>query len=270
MPKLHRKFSLIKMLRTNKGHRYNKVLLTAFLFACTFVVQFAFAQTEIPKVVDPVTDLTNTIDIDQYRSLRKQIIRFEDTTSNQLVVLMLSTLNGEEIRDFGMNVLKENKIGQQGKDNGVLILIAKDDRKISIEVGYGLEGVLTDALCEQIIQNEIRPKFREGDYYGGISAAIESIMLATKGEYKGERKRNSDSGWAPVFIIFIIIMIFSFLSGRARRSGISSRGYNSWWWGGFGGGGSGGSWGSFGGGGGGGGWSAGGGSFGGGGASGSW
>lgn len=240
---------------------------------CVALSGLLFAQTGIPTIVDPVTDLTNTLDKIQYTNLRKQIIRFEDSTSNQIVVLMLPTLAGDEIRDFGIKVLEQNKIGQQGKDNGILILIAKDDRKASIEVGYGLEGVLTDAVSIQIINNEMKPSFRDGKYYEGIAAAINSIMLVTKGEYTASAKRKKkDSGWFGVVLVMAVIL-FSFFGMRKNKYGITSRGRNNIWWGGggFGGGlGSGGGFGSFGGGGGGGSWSAGGGSFGGGGASGSW
>lgn len=230
------------------------------------------AQPSIPVITDPITDFTNTLTGEQHSLLRRQAIQFEDSTSNQIAVLLIPSLNGDEIREYGIQVLEKNKIGQKGKDNGVLLLIALNDKQISIEVGYGLEGVLTDAVCSDIIRNEIRPRFREGDFFGGISAAMQSIMLATKGEYTGNggRKRTSSS-WFATIVMFIIIMSFASLMGRRRRYAVSSRGMNSvWWWGGFGGGGGGGDWGSFGGGGGGGGWSAGGGSFGGGGASGGW
>jgi len=237
---------------------------------CVFLFSTLFAQVELPSIVDPVTDLTNTLDRIEYTKLRKQIIQFEDSTSNQIVVCLIPTLGENEIRDFAIRTLEKNKIGQKGKDNGILLLIAKDDRKVSIEVGYGLEGVLTDAICDQIIRNEILPEFREGNYYKGISTAIGSIMLVTKGEYTGEkRKRKNSTDWLGVVIIAIVIL-FSMLTGfRRRRYGITSRGSNNIWWGG-GGFGTGGGFGSFGGGGGGGSWSAGGGSFGGGGASGSW
>jgi uncharacterized protein len=239
-----------------------------FCMAIVFVPLLFSQDEEIPTIVDPVTDSTGTLTRSEYYSLRKMIIRFEDSTSNQIVVLMVPSLRGNDIRDRAIRILEKNKIGQKGKDNGVLIFIAKDDRQISIEVGYGLEGVLTDALCDKIIRSEIRPKFRENDYYGGIAAAITAMSLAIKGEYTAEGKRQAMNDWIPIVII-ILVIVFSVISSlRGRRYSLSSHGrksYNNWWWG--GGGGSG--FGSFGGGGGGG-WSAGGGSFGGGGASGSW
>ena len=256
---------MISLAKTQRG----KNLIVFFSSLCVLLFNISFSQIAIPTIVDPVTDLTNTLDRSEYYSLRKQIIRFEDSTSNQIVVLMITSLNGEDIRDAGIRILEQNKIGQQGENNGVLILIAKDDRKVAIEVGYGLEGVLTDAICDQIIRNEIRPKFRDGNYYAGISAAIKSITLVTKGEYTAQGKKGKSGGWFSVVFIFFVIMFIVLFAGRGRRSSITSRGFNSTYWGGFGGG-SGGGFGSFRGGGGGGGWSAGGGSFGGGGASGSW
>lgn len=249
-------------------------LAMLFWMAIVFGLPLRSQDDPVPVIVDPVTDLTGTLSRSEYYSLRKMIIRFEDSTSNQIVVMMVSTLNGDDIRDRAIRILEKNKIGQEGKDNGVLILIAKDDRQISLEVGYGLEGVLTDAVCDQIIRHEIRPRFRENDYYGGIAAAISTISLVVKGEYTGGKKPNNVSDWLPVLLVMVVIVFSMFSAMRGRRYALSSHGrksYNTWWWGGGGfGGGRGGGFGSFGGGGGGGGWSAGGGSFGGGGASGSW
>ncbi len=245
-----------------------------FGLLCVLFLNTVFAQIEIPKIIDPVTDITNTIDRDDYVQLRKQIVRFEDSTSNQIVVLIIPTLGENDIREFGIKTLEQNKIGQKGNDNGILLLIAKNDRKVSIEVGYGLEGVLTDAICEQIIRNEMLPEFKDGNYTKGISAAIQTMMLATKGEYTAEKKNENNSGWFGVVIVFAVILVAVFGAARGRQYGVTSSGYrrhNDWWGGGFGGGlGGGGGFGSFGGSGGGSSWSGGGGSFGGGGASGSW
>ncbi|MBW7888423.1 MAG: TPM domain-containing protein [Bacteroidetes bacterium] len=229
-------------------------------------------EVPVPIVHDPVTDLTNTLTPSEYSSLRSKILTYEDSTSNQILLLLIPTLGENEIRDYGMEILKQNKIGQKGKDNGVLVLVAKEDHKMSIEVGYGLEGVLTDALTNDIIRNQMAPYFRQDKYYEGLDAAVTSIIAVTKGEYKAEEQNQNDDLWVGLLIV-AIVFFFSIISAfRNMKQGISSRGHRSsgmWWWG--GGGGSGGSsWGSFGGGGGGGSWSGGGGSFGGGGSSGSW
>ncbi len=245
--------------------------LCLFLGLFFFLFSHLHAQS-IPKFTQPINDYTNTLNFQEVRDLLKTVKQFEDSSSNQIAVVIISSLNGNDIRELGIQILKENAIGQKGKDNGVLILVAKEDKKISIEVGYGLEGVLTDALCDQIIRNEIRPQFREGNYYEGIKTGIISIIEITKGEYKSEKK-NENSSWFGVLLVIGVIFFALLSSMRSSRYGITSRGYRNYnnWWGGSGfGGGSGGGFGSFGGGGGGGSWSAGGGSFGGGGASGSW
>jgi uncharacterized protein len=169
-----------------------------------------------------------------------------------------------------MRVAEKNKFGTKGRDNGILIIIAKEDRAIRIEVGYGLEGVLTDALSDQIIRQVIAPRFRRGEYAAGIGEGVDAIMAATKGEFKGSPGRNRDAGrYVPVVfvLLFVLFGILSRIIRGGRRQYVGSGGYRTIgpWFGGFGGGGFGG--GGFGGGGG---FSGGGGSFGGGGASGSW
>lgn len=249
-------------------HQLKRTLFFLFVLSNATVL---FAQSDdLPTIVDPVTDLTETLDRSEYYDLRRQIIHFEDSTSNQIVILMIPTIGDNDIREYAIRVLEKNKIGQKGKDNGVLILVAKDDRKLSIEVGYGLEGVLTDAICDQIIRYEIRPHFRDGDYFGGLSAGINAIMMVTKGEYKADDANGEVEDWVPIIFIFGIILFSVIAASRGRRYSVGSNGYRSYnnWWGSGSSGGS--SFGSFGGGGGGSSWSGGGGSFGGGGASGSW
>ena len=227
-------------------------------------------QIQVPQLHERVTDFTNTLAYSDWRSLETQLQKFEDSTSTQIAVVMISSLSGEDISDYSLKIAEANKIGQKGRDNGLVILIAKNDRQIRFEVGYGLEGSLPDALCDQIIRNEMRPQFRDGNYYGGIKSAIDDVIKATRGEYKAEgQTRRKVTNWGGGLITLIFIAIFGMsIFGGGRRYGISSRGYSrsGFWGGGFGGGGFGG--GGFGGGGGG--FSGGGGSFGGGGASGSW
>lgn len=253
-----------------------------YIILCFLLLSFvgiSFAQRDdsaIPTIRQRVNDETSTLSSSEIQGLEKSLYNFENETSNQIVVLMISALEGQSLEDYTYRVAEKNKLGKKGKDNGVLLFIAKEDRKIRIDVGYGLEGALTDAISSQIIRKVIAPYFREGDFYGGIKEGIEAIMLATKGEFKGESQRDHVKKFSP-FAIILMIIIFGvfrsiFMGGRRRSVGASGVHSNfPWWWGGFGGGSGGGfSSGSFGGGGGFGGFSGGGGSFGGGGASGSW
>jgi uncharacterized protein len=257
------------------------VLLFVFLYLCPGIFfpqdDKSRSLTDNPvKIKKYVTDETNTLTQPQMNTLLKKLEDFDKATSTQIVVYMIQSLNGESLEDYSQTIAEKNGIGRTGKDNGVLLFIAKGDRKLRIEVGYGLEGVLTDAFSSQIIRNEITPSFKKGNYYEGIDNGINAIIKVTKGEYEADEKNSSDSGTCcfglPVFIIFIFGFIFFsiFMSVIRRIFGWNRRNFtggSGWGGGGFwSSGGS--SWrsgsGGFGG------FSGGGGSFGGGGSSGSW
>jgi uncharacterized protein len=230
------------------------------------------AQTEIPVLQQRVVDFTNTLSYNEWKDLESRLKLFEDSTSTQVAILLINSLEGGSIEDYSMRVFEKNKLGVKGKDNGVLIVVAKQDRKVRIEVGYGLEGVLTDALTSQITTREITPHFKAGNFYQGLTSGVNAIIAASAGEYtvKGNGRL------APLTSLIMALFFFGFLGAfmlpmlSAKRRAVIRSGnwsYNSGWgWGsgGFGGGGSGG--GSFGGGG----FSGGGGMAGGGGATGSW
>ena len=235
--------------------------------AALFIAMLASAQ-EIPKLQRRVTDLTNTLSADEINALESDLKSFEDSTSSQIVVLMISALGDQSLEDLSLRIAQSNGIGREKEDNGALLFIVKEDRKIRIEVGYGLEGALTDALSSQIIRREITPHFRSGDYYSGIKAGIDAMMLATRNEYKAEKAKANNS--SAFFVLIFFLIIFFLIARSSRRSGGGSgllpfligtaigRSRGGGW---------GGSGGGFGGGGG---FSGGGGSFGGGGASGGW
>ncbi|HPI38167.1 MAG TPA: TPM domain-containing protein [Ignavibacteriaceae bacterium] len=224
-----------------------------------------YSQPKIPKLTNYTTDLTNTLSNSEIMDIENRLRTFYDSTSTQLVFLMIPTLDGEVLEDFAHEVATINKIGTGGKDNGILFMVAKDDRAVRIEVGYGLEGNLPDALASYIIRNEIFPLFRENNYYGGVLAGVDAIIKATAGEYQKKKEDGDEESIPFVVFVFIAIILFSMIFRKRGNRGI--------YFGGFPGGPSGGSYGggsSFGGFGGGGGFSGGGGSFGGGGASGRW
>lgn len=244
------------------------------IFLFLLPVLFLKSQTEIPVLKNYATDQTNTLTSSELYSLNSALKNFDDSTSNQIVFLMIQSLNGYSLESYTYETAAKNQIGSKKNNNGVLFFVSKDDRKMRIEVGYGLEGVLPDALTSSIQRNEVRPYFKQGDYSAGISAGLNAIMAATRGEYKGERKEKGEKGKGFPFIFIIMIIIF--LSSIFRKGGRGGGGGILPWIilgsmtgggrgssGGFGGGGFGGS-GGFGG------FSGGGGSFGGGGSSGSW
>ena len=224
------------------------LIIIVFIFSLT-----TFAQPEIPKLQYRASDFTNTLTQSELNNLNLRLKSYEDSTSNQFVSLMIPTLNNYPLEDYSYEVAEKNGIGTKENSNGVLFLVVKDDRKMRIEVGYGLEPVLTDALSSSIIRNEIAPYFRDNQYYSGIISGIDAIIAAIGGEYKSEYKEKS-RGLNALEIIILLLIVFIILSiiPKSRKIGRSG-GYIY----------RGGSWGN-------GGFSGGGGSFGGGGASGSW
>lgn len=222
-----------------------------------------------------VNDLTGTLTADQLQALEHKLRAFDDSTSTQIAVVIIPSLNGRDIADFNIELGRAWGVGGKENNNGIVLLIAKNDRKLNIATGYGLEGALPDLTAKQIIDDIIRPNFKGEDYYRGIEEGTDAIIRAVKGEYSAPKsygkKRSSGSG-KFIFIIILIVLFLLFSGGKGGGgSFMSRRGAMPFILGSMlGGGGRGGGWGGGGGGSSGGFGGFGGGSFGGGGASGSW
>lgn len=229
-------------------------LLLGLLLATAMPLQ----ALEVPPPSGYVNDRAGLLSSTTKRQLDQSLRDFERSDSTQLVVLTIPSLEGEVLEDYSLRVAESWGIGQRGKDNGALLLIARDDRKIRIEVGYGLEDRLTDLLTGRIIDQEITPRFRKGDYDAGIVAGMNAMAQAVRGAYQGKpaKKRRSSGFWTLLLFLGPWLLLAGPRRRSHRRSGI--------WYGGGGFGGGGGFSG------GGGGFSGGGGGFGGGGSSGSW
>ncbi len=225
------------------------------------------AAAQIPDYKGPINDLAGVLNPDQVRQLEAKAIGYRDQTGSEIGVLIVPTLGDLPLEDYSHDVFKTWGIGQKDKDNGVLFLVAVEDKKARVEVGYGLEGELTDLECGRLV-NKNSPMaqfFRAGDYAGGVDAVLDGIVQAIGGEYNPPKPKNKGKEAIPVFLPFGLAVLFGLLSMfRRRKSG--GRRFGGPFIGGFGGG----ALGGFGGGGGGGGFSFGGGSSGGGGASGGW
>ena len=212
---------------------------------------------------------------EQAAALDSRLKTYQDSTSNQIVVLIVNSVPEGDLESYSISVAEKNKIGQKGKDNGILFTVDVCDHKARFEVGYGLEGVVTDAYSSYILNEIVIPQFKSGDYYDGIDKGVTALAALIVGTFHADLKKHRGVGSAlPLIIIFFFVFVFPMLFGN-RKYSASSRGVRSGWWffppfGGFGGGGFGGGFGGGSGGGGFGGFSGGGGSFGGGGASGSW
>ena len=251
-------------------HRARGLFSGLALLAILTVLSPASAL-DVPPLRGRVNDLARLLPSDRQATLEKRLEDFEKETGHQVAVLTIPSLEGEDIEGFGIKVAESWKIGKKGFDNGAILLIAKNDRKLRIEVGYGLEGILPDATASRIIREVIVPHFRANDYAGGIEAGVEAILKVTRGEPIPEAPRRSTSRQSPLYTWAILpFLLLLFALGFLLNLSSHRRSYSSWtggrrrgydhWGGGFGGG--------FGGGGGG--FSGGGGGFGGGGSSGSW
>ncbi|NDA64850.1 MAG: GTP-binding protein, partial [Chitinophagia bacterium] len=149
------------------------------------VVDYLPSPLDVPPVPTdiPIVDTTGTLTFEQKNSLAASIAESRAKTSNQIAILMIPSLENDSLEEYSIKVAREWGIGTKDKNNGVLIFIAKNDRKIRIEVGYGLEGALTDAKSSQIIRNVITPEFRQDKYFEGLSAGLQSIQLAIQNEF---------------------------------------------------------------------------------------
>jgi len=189
------------------------VTLLAILLAITSVR----AEIAIPSLKSHVTDLTGTLSADEITQLEHQLAVFEKTKGSQIAILIVPTVQPYAIEQYAMQVVETWKIGRKGIDDGVLLLVAKNDRVLRIEVGYGLEGVLPDATAKRIITEIITPRFQQGQFAEGIQAGIEAIIGLINGETlpPPRKTHNSISPNTPANIEnLIIILIFSTVIGR--------------------------------------------------------
>ncbi len=187
-----------------------RVVLSIALF---FLQSICALAIDVPQLRDRVTDVAGILTADQIASLDTKLQSFEATDSTQIAVVIIPSLEGESLEAYSMRVAEAWKIGQKGRDNGAILLIALRDRKVRIEVGYGLESNLTDARTNQIIRNEIAPRFREGDYYGGIDAAVTAMIQSVRGLYQGNPPRDRQSSRAAPgrFFHLLIVLLFPLL-----------------------------------------------------------
>ena len=158
-----------------------KVKLIFFLLLVTVLTGLLLANIDVPDLTGRITDNANILSWDTYQSLTEKLKTHEDRTTNQIAVLTVPSLGGVSIEEYAVRVFEKWKLGQAGKDNGVLILIAVNDRRMRIEVGYGLEGTLTDGMAGQIIRNIMTPKFKNGDFDGGITEGAMAVVDVLEG-----------------------------------------------------------------------------------------
>lgn len=194
----------------------------------------AFAL-EVPQLRGRVNDYANMLSPGASQRLEQALAEFESSDSTQIVVLTVNSLEGESLEEYAIKVAEAWRIGQAKLDNGAILLIAKQERKIRIEVGRGLEGVLTDLVSGRIIRGDISPYFKNNDYDGGITAGVASVMQVVRGEYKAQPRdlKQGKKSAEPVFTLLVFLLVavvflgsFSkILGGAAGAAGLALIGF---------------------------------------------
>jgi uncharacterized protein len=208
----------------------------AFGFLLLLFTLSAWAQVLVPDLSRRVTDLTGTLGAPQIEALEGKLAAFEARTGSQIAVLIVPTTRPEEIEQFGIRVADAWKIGREKVDDGLILIVAKDDRKLRIEVGYGLEGAIPDAIAKRVIAETITPYFKAGDFGGGVEAGVQQLMRLIEGEsLPPPPDRATGNGPGDNLIVFIMIGYFlgrflSSLVGRGVAGGISGLGVAGLGW----------------------------------------
>ncbi|MBD2713754.1 TPM domain-containing protein [Microvirga sp. STR05] len=216
---------MIRLLSKRQAVWLWPLLLAMLLLAGHYA---AWAQQIPPRPNPPriVNDLAGMMQPNEVAALEQKLIAYNDSTSSQIAVVTVPSLGDYDIADFAQQLYESWGIGQKGSNNGVLILIAEQERKARIQTGYGLEGAIPDALAKRIISNTIVPAFREQRYYQGIDRATDQLIALAKGEYKADQttaprqrsKDSSGSGW-QFWLIIGALILFMLLRNRGGGSG---------------------------------------------------
>lgn len=178
-----------------------------------------------------VTDLSGILNDEQKSSLERKLVAFNDSTSTQIAVVIMRSTGNYDIADYSVQLFNKWKIGQDSKNNGVLILVAVDDHKVWITTGYGIEGVLPDALCRRVVEKDFVPAFRRGDYYTGLEDGTSSIMSIVKGEFTAESymKQKKKKPVVFPFLMFLFIIFIILISQFGRVTKYAKRNNLAFW-----------------------------------------
>lgn len=194
-----------------------RVFLLALLLSVAAQAEVPQAEVSVPPLTHRVTDLTATLDAGQTQTLESRLAEFEKEKGAQLAVLMVPTTQPETIEQFGIRVVEKWKLGRKNVDDGALLLVAKDDRALRIEVGYGLEGALNDATAHRIVDEIIVPRFKRGEFYSGIESGLAAMMQVVNGEPLPAPRRAAASGKYDIeSLLFIAFALVVAVGGMLR------------------------------------------------------
>lgn len=183
------------------------------------------AEVAVPALTQRVTDLTGTLTPDTVSRLEATLAQFEQGKGSQIAVLLVPTTQPEDIAQYGIRVAEQWKIGREKVDDGVILIVAKDDRKVRIEVGYGLEGVIPDAIAKRIVEEDIVPRFKQGDFSGGVEAGMTRMMRLIEGEPLPPPQPSLNvQGQKPEFLFIVLIggILFGKILDLFLGTGLSS------------------------------------------------
>jgi uncharacterized protein len=193
------------------------LFIVAFLGTNALQAQNVLAKPNPPKLV---VDAAGILNANELASLEQKLVSLDDSSSNQISVVIIPTLDGNALEDYANKLFRAWGIGDVKKNNGVLLLIAFQEKKIKIETGYGLEGAITDVQSKSIIDNDLQPAFKGKAYYAGINAAIDNIAKAAVGEYKEKRERRAKGkGSNPLLFVLILFIIVAILGKKGGGGG---------------------------------------------------
>jgi len=206
-----------------------------WIFGLLATLAFGVASAPAAETIPPApprhfNDFANVVGRDMAERLDRELAQFERDTSSQLVVAVFPEMqSNSSIEDYTVRVAQAWGAGRKKEDNGAVLFVFVQDRQLYIQVGYGLEGALTDAICFQIIEQEIKPRFRTGDFSGGLQAGTRAMMLAAKGEYRGSgrtfaerrapaRTQPRGTSFAPFVVFLVLMLLMGALRGRRRQT----------------------------------------------------
>lgn len=195
--------------------RLARAALLSFTLGWAFI---AAAQVPVPPLTGRVTDQTTSFTAEQKATLEQTLQTFEARKGSQLAVLIVATTAPETIEQYAVRVAEQWKLGRKKVDDGAILVVAKNDRAVRIEVGYGLEGALNDAISKRIISESITPRFTQGDFYGGVTAGIDQIIRVVDGESLPQRSEKPNDGVTSIQQLIPVIFILALVMGGVLRS----------------------------------------------------
>lgn len=214
------------MIKTNFLTRFHSASKGLVVILLIFTGWGLIAQKAIPPTPDRlVNDYAGLLSSIEKDALERKLVAYDDSTSTQIAIVIEQSLEGDDLFDYSQRLAEGWGIGRAGKDNGVLIYIALDERKVRIHTGYGVEGFLTDAMSSRIIRNIIVPSFREQQYFHGLDRAADAIISLGSGEYQNDELGNGDGfPWVVIIIIIILIIVISIIISNMGGGGGYYRG----------------------------------------------